>query len=467
MRQQPKRVFGYARVSSAEQALGTSLQDQQDVIRAHAKKIGLKVDKMFVEAESAIHEKIEKREQVQAILAGMRTGDLILVDKIDRWSRDPEFCYRSTRLMAEASVDFYAISEDIDPSTPSGDTMLGMRILFAREEHKRTKVRMVGTRRLLRDKGFYSEGRPPWGYERQDKKGADRNVLVVVESEAEIVRDVFRRAISGESLNEIAASTNQSRDRVYRALRNRAYLGEMENSSGEWKAGQHSRIIEPHTFVAAREALDTRKHTRPGHESRTSDWWIRDIARCAYCAAKMRSVYANQKYFYYACYKNCTTRYVPVREVELVCEPIVASHLVELRHELAAPAREERVVAIVNVKERIAALDRKLESYVESCSEGMLSREKLREHAAKILAQRTKLEAMEHIPAPISKKTTIAVLANIETLRLAWSKTTPAEKRQVIGQIAKAVMLARGALPKFDWYSRESLLRRGLPGKVC
>ena len=42
--------------------------------------------------------------------------------------------------------------------------MLGFRILFAREEHKRIRQCMVGTRQLLRDRGYYVEGLPPFGY---------------------------------------------------------------------------------------------------------------------------------------------------------------------------------------------------------------------------------------------------------------------------------------------------------------
>lgn len=43
----PRRVLGYARVSSAEQALGTSLRDQQESIRAYAASLGLTVARFF------------------------------------------------------------------------------------------------------------------------------------------------------------------------------------------------------------------------------------------------------------------------------------------------------------------------------------------------------------------------------------------------------------------------------------
>jgi DNA invertase Pin-like site-specific DNA recombinase len=69
------RVLGYARVSSVEQVHGTSLQDQQDAIKAYAASRGLKVHRFYVEAESGIHERIEMRAQIQLLLKEARKGD--------------------------------------------------------------------------------------------------------------------------------------------------------------------------------------------------------------------------------------------------------------------------------------------------------------------------------------------------------------------------------------------------------
>ncbi|MGH7435203.1 MAG: recombinase family protein, partial [Polyangiaceae bacterium] len=124
----PRRVLGYARVSSEEQARGSSLRDQQDAISAYAKAQGLQVARFYVEAESAVHEKIERREQIRALMLDVRAGDLIICDKLDRWSRDPEFTYGSIRKILEADASFYAVGDRCDPATRDGDTMLGVRV---------------------------------------------------------------------------------------------------------------------------------------------------------------------------------------------------------------------------------------------------------------------------------------------------------------------------------------------------
>ena len=259
----PRRILGYARVSSELQGQGSSLRDQQATIAAYAKAQRHPDPTFYVESESAIHEKNERRERIRALMADVRPGDLVLCDKIDRWSRDPEFTYRSLREILAAGASFYAVGDQCDPSTPEGDTMLNFRVLFAKEEHKRIKARMVGTRKLLRDQGYYTEGLPPFGYRRalpKGHKGVEKNVLVVEPTQAEIVRRAYRLCIAGHSMTKICASLGIARDRVFASLRSRTYLGEIKNSRGEWIKGKHEAIVDADTFTKAQAALSARKN---------------------------------------------------------------------------------------------------------------------------------------------------------------------------------------------------------------
>lgn len=122
-----RRVIGYARVSSKEQALGTSLTDQQNSIKAYAKGRGLKVDRIYVEAESAVREKLEHRDQMQALVRDVREGDLVVCAKLDRWSRDPEFSHKSVREILAKGAHMFFVDEACDPSTDQGDSMLNFR----------------------------------------------------------------------------------------------------------------------------------------------------------------------------------------------------------------------------------------------------------------------------------------------------------------------------------------------------
>lgn len=457
----PLRCLGYARVSSVDQAVGTSLEDQQNVIRAYAKTRGVEVAKMYVESESAVHEKFERREQIQQLMASVRAGDLVVVDKIDRWSRDPEFTYSSIRKILAEGASFYAVGDGVDPSTHDGDSMLNMRVLFAREEHKRIKQRLVGTRRLLRDRGLYVEGLPPFGYERQQVRGIDRNVLVINEEKAEIVREIFRMCIAGRSMSETAAMLDVKRDLVRDALHNRVYLGEVRDSSGNWIAGKHPAIISKHTFVGAENAIDRRRlsERKPLDSPRTSTWWMRNISRCGFCKAKMSSAYA--RYDYYRCYKKCTSSYVRVDVVEDQAIDIVAARLIDLREELSRAPDAPKPVAKVDVTSKLAALEAKRVRLADSYADGVITRDQMRDRVAKLDADRTRLEALRDEAPPVTKVQRRATLAVVERLVDLWRRSQPTDRREIVRGLAKAAYLIHGHAPRFDWYSAEDLVRRG------
>lgn len=459
-----RRVLGYARVSSEEQARGSSLRDQQASIAAHAQSLGLTVAKFYVEAVSGIREKTESRAQMQALLRDVKRGDLVLCDKLDRWSRDAEFSYRSVRQILEAGAHFFAVAEALDPSTSEGDTALSFRILFAREEHKRIKARMVGTRKILRDQGYYVEGLPPYGYRRPHApgyKGSDKNVLTVEPDEADVVRSMYRMCIAGRSMQKIADALYLKRDRVKDALRSRVYLGEIQSSAGEWIAGKHPAIIDAATFVRAQDALDGRRLGGPrprSAPSQTDDWILRDVAVCGLCGARMGASYGRTQY-YYRCAHGCTSRYVPVRLVEMAAEPLVVARLTALREELGRePRRPTLRLVAPGPGARRAKLEAKRARYLETYAEGLLGRDAMLAGVGKVDAELLRLAAeaptAEPLADPAIRRETLRQVATIEQ---AWRQADPKVRRAIVGHLAVSVGLVADDPPVPKWRSAEEL----------
>jgi site-specific DNA recombinase len=466
------RVLGYARVSSVEQTLGTSLQDQQDAIERYASSKRLKVSRFYVESESGIHEKIERREQMRALMADVRAGDLVLCDKLDRWSRDAEFSYGSIRKILAVGARFYAVADCVDPSTDEGDTALGFRILFAREEHKRIKLRLVGTRQLLRDRGYYVEGPPPFGYRRNDEapKRLDRNVLVIVPKEAAIVRKVFALYLRGRSMPEIGDELGIILSTVKRILDRRTYIGEIETSKG-WIRGHHEPIVDAATFHRAREIATSKRRGGSG-TSETSDWILRDVARCGQCGAKMSAAYGRKdevpRRYYYRCVRRCTslgTRatnggHVPVRPVEEEAAAMVLERLEELRDLLAAGPAPEKRRKVVDVAEQRAELAKRRERLLQTFEDGHTTRERLRDRMAALDAERLRLDAQEAEAG--RPRPTVAVyreaLRDVSSLRKAWRVATPEARRQMVNRLAVAVMVQNGKSPAPRWRPVEELV---------
>jgi len=469
-----RRVLGYARVSSAEQALGTSLHDQQASIEAYAKSRGLKVSRMYVEAVSAVHEKFERREQIQALMRDVREGDLVVCDKLDRWSRDPEFTWRSVRELHELRASVYFVSEQCDPSTPQGDTLLNFRIAFAREEHKRIKERMVGTRNLLRSRGYYVEGTPPYGYRRalpHGSKGLEKNILVIDPEPAERVRQMFRMVIAGRSLQQIAGELGLGRKRVWSSIHCRTYIGEVRTKDG-WIKGHHEPIVDAALFAEANEIFSARRHG--GHRprsapSRTDTWILRDVAHCALCGARMRAAYGNNREtdHYYACAKKCrslgprvtTGTHVRVSEVESLFSAMVVVRLSELREEIAKGS-EPSAPRTTDVAARRLRLQQKRQRYLDQHAEGLASLSDLRASLAKVDAELLKLNAEEaRRPARLSAPARREMLRELANLELAWTRATPAMKRQLVNLLVERVDLAKGAPVAPVWRSKEMIAK--------
>ena len=474
----PRRAIGYARVSSAEQALGSSLEDQQASIAAYAKARGLKVAQFFVESESGGRDKIERREQMQALLREARRGDLVLVDKLDRWSRDPEFTYRSVRELLERGASMFFVAEGIDPSTRDGDTHLNFRILFAREEHKRIRERTVGTRNLLRDRGFYVEGRTPFGYRRAHPKGfkgVEKNVLVVVPEEAALVRRMFRLAALGWSLARIANELELDKSRIHKSLRSRHYLGELRNARGEWMKGSHQALVAPDTFARANDLLRDRKLGGPrakGQKAETWNWILRDVARCARCGAKMGAAYAGPKdarRYYYRCIHKCRSlgnrannnAFVPVQKVESEFSELVLKQLQDLKVELARGPEPERIAKTPDFDGKRDALERRRARHIEAHAEGVITLSDLRAQLEKLDAERLKLNAAEAALGASARAADPSVrrdaLIQLRALEHSWKQTDEPNKREIVAQLVRDVRISTDVLEP-NWRAIDELI---------
>lgn len=457
-----KRVFGYARVSSKEQALGTSLSDQQEAIKAYAKSRGLTAPKMYVEAESAVQEKIELREQINQLMADVRSGDLVVVDKIDRWSRDPSFTYDSVKKILAAGASFYAVAERIDPSTPEGDTAMGFRILYAREEHKRIRERTIGTRNLIRAKGYYVEGNPPFGYRRSlppGSKGLEKNVLVVHEEEAELVRVMFRMSASGSSLRDIIAATGCQQKRIWGSIRSRHYLGEVKTANGWIQSPHVPPIVNASLWVKANDALRNRRLGGPRPRtspSRTDGWILRDVAHCCVCDERMGVAYG-QTQIYLRCRKKACKQYVNVPKVEALFEPMVLARLSELRDELAVEHAPK--AKLVDYSDKREKLQRRRARVVDAFADGVLTREDFAQAISKIDKESLQLSALEAAqPKALDPKQKRDALKLVSNVTKAWKLADGKARRAIVNDLAIKVVISVDDPPKAIWRTKEALL---------
>jgi len=304
------RVLAYRRVSTLEQGKqGNSLDLQRDEIRRYCEYAKLPEPIDFEETESGSAEAQERREQVAKLLKQVQRGDLVLVSKIDRFSRDIVFTISSVREITRRGARFLSIAEHFDPSTPEGETQMALWASIAQMERARIRERTEGNRKRLRAMGYFVEGKPPFGYVRaRGETPNEKPRRLEMDSEkASIVREMFDLCIAGNSAVKISAIMREQypdvlsfeSEWILNALKNRVYAGQLALTAvkpkghtstirrpAEW-VDAHEPIVSMETWLTAQDALVSRRAygAVPRKESKTANWIMRGIARCAICGS--------------------------------------------------------------------------------------------------------------------------------------------------------------------------------------
>jgi site-specific DNA recombinase len=202
-----------------------------------------------------------ERPALQHLLADIRGGkvDVVVVYKIDRLTRSLADFAKIVEIFDAKGVSFVSVTQQFNTTTSMGRLTLNVLLSFAQFEREVTGERIRDKIAASKQKGMWMGGVPPLGYAVRDRK------LIIIETEAETVRHVFRRyaalgsvrllqqeleadGITGKSW--ISASGRSwggqplGRGALYTMLRNRIYRGEVVHLDQTYP-GEHEAIIDP------------------------------------------------------------------------------------------------------------------------------------------------------------------------------------------------------------------------------
>lgn len=452
----PHRTLGYVRVSSQEQArTGTSLQAQRDEITEYCRLKKLPEPQLFVEVESASGEAIEKRKELHKLMAETRTGDAVIVTRQDRWSRDVMFHLQSMQQITQKGARFVSIAENFDLGASEGRFASTIMSCVAEQERDRIFRRTVIRRRELRDQGFYIEGLPPVGYRRG--KGYQKNILQVFPGEAELVTEMFRKYLNGDSINGITKWLQEEHGEVKRwgkktvhvALMGRVYLGEVRTTDGSWMKA-HEALVTRRVFDAVQEQLVKRRLSgrKPGAETWTSSWLLRGMSRCAVCGRKVGGAYGKPNAFGYTFYYVCNSRlrqevercsgsgYLNVIELDIAVTAEIKSRLDTLQREFVVAPTVKRFTdrRVAHLESESNKLTAKRDKVIELCTEGTITRTDLQRKLKELDEQRHQLdlrvEDLNTDAAHLEKRKTVA--AELDTLRSGGFDTLDVPAKRVL-----------------------------------
>ena len=456
------RVATYTRISTDETNQPYSLGAQRDRLDAYvASQDGWHIVSRFVDKASG---KSLERPGLGAARAAAAGGafDLLLVYRVDRFSRNIGQLGALIEELDKASVAFRSVSEPFDTSTPAGRMMMQMLGVFA-EFERATIVERIGAGMERKAKlGGWTVGTYPFGYRKLDGVVGPSPDPVAVP----IVREIFEHytqdragsAAIASALNDRGIRTRYggpwSRTAILDVLRNRAYLGEVP-FRGVWYDGHHEALIEEDTFEAAQAILARRSAEPARRRTDGSDYLLSGLALvCDRCGHTLIGASANgrhgKRYAYYTCYSrsrygvdHCDQARLPKDDLEEAIlgqmgevyadTALIEAALTEAGAELrkTETARSERLAAI---DAEGADLRTRIDRYFASFEAGQLSPQIA---GGRVEALGARLQVIEDERAAMAGETPAEPFGADDVALISWSLT------QALGEVLKATPTPR------------------------
>jgi site-specific DNA recombinase len=201
-----------------------------------------------------------ERPALQRLLADVAAGriDIIVVYKVDRLTRSLLDFAKLVEAFDNANTSFVSITQSFNTTTSMGRLTLNMLLSFAQFEREVTAERIRDKIAASKAKGMWMGGTPPLGYR------PDGRTLAIVEGQAALVRDIYRRylelgnvrlvaeQLAGDGVVTPLRTTGTgktfgncafTRGQLYAVLKNPIYVGDIPHKEKRYP-GQHTGVIE-------------------------------------------------------------------------------------------------------------------------------------------------------------------------------------------------------------------------------
>lgn len=204
MKRTTRQAVGYRRVSTEEQAKsGLGLEAQDAAIREAAVRRGIELAAVFTDAGESGSLDVDRRPGLQAALAAMKPGMVLVVAKHDRLCRDADLAGWLHHELRRRRCSIVAAEDAAEDGSSSALMERTLRQLFAAEERRKIAERTKAALAAKRARGEKTGGFVPFGF-RADENG----MLQPDPSEQWVVRTIAELRAAGLSLRRIAAELN-------------------------------------------------------------------------------------------------------------------------------------------------------------------------------------------------------------------------------------------------------------------
>ena len=316
-----RRAAIYARYSTDMQR-ERSIDDQVALCREYARKNGLRIIQSYSD-RAQTSASLVGREGIMSLIddAKARKFDVVIVEALDRISRDQEDLAGVFKRLSFANVEIVAVHEGVADAVQVGIRGLLGSMFLSDLKHKvrRGMAGVVNDGRVA--------GGNAYGYDVVPGKPGERTIN---EEQAAVIRRIFREYVDGASPRDIAgrlnaegvppprgskwnASTiNGSKNRSYGILVNALYNGQIVwnrvhmvrdpdtgkrvsrfNPESDWKIAEapHLAIVDRETYNAAQaRKADRTRLVEQGASTKKAKRLLSGLLRCSSCGSGMASV---------------------------------------------------------------------------------------------------------------------------------------------------------------------------------
>ncbi|WP_339233305.1 recombinase family protein [Oceanobacillus sp. FSL W7-1281] len=249
------KVAIYVRVSTVHQIDKDSLPFQRQELINYA-KYALNIDDYELFEDPGYSAKNTKRPKYQQMMARVRRREFshILVFKIDRISRNLKDFTEMYEEIQNYKVTFVSKNEQFDTSTPMGEAMLKIILVFAELERKITAERVFAIMLNRAENGLWNGTSVPIGY--VHPKGIP--FPIIDKKEAKVVQYIFDLYEKLHSVVKVAKQLNLEKIRT--------------KKGAEW-TGKTVRDILRNSFYIGTYMYNVRKGTRKKDKK---EWVIKE-----------------------------------------------------------------------------------------------------------------------------------------------------------------------------------------------
>ncbi len=350
----------YTRVSSADQEDNTSLASQKKHCELYADKRGLNIVEYFGGTyESA---KTDDRKEFNKMLSFVKRSKnitYVIVYSYERFSRSGiNGASIADDLLKKYGVITLAITQELDPTTPSGSFQQKILFLFGQMDNELRRDKVVTGMKELLLKGYWVWA-VPRGYKDLNRGKATERKLVVNE-EGKILKKAFEWKVYKQMPNVgIARRLNKmgvgiSEKRLNNLFLNPFYCGLIISKMipGQVIEGKHEPLISRELFLEVNNIRKVNRHHGFVHDKENENLPLKVFTKCGKCGQTMTGYLVKKKgLYYYKCNtKGCKVNRSAKAMHELFKKTISAFQVSKEEFEIVKVQLEEQVAVFFKSK---------------------------------------------------------------------------------------------------------------------